>query len=88
MSEPIHIAITRRVSPAHVAEFERALSEFASQSLAEPGMRGVHVLYPPSGSTSLEYGIMRSFASDADRDAFYASPLYTTWLQKIEPIAG
>jgi len=85
MDEPIHIAITRRVSRAHVAEFEGALAEFASQSLAEPGMRGVHVLYPPQGSSSLEYGILRSFASTADRDAFYASPVYRAWVRRIEP---
>ena len=42
MSEPIHIAVTRRVKKSHIAEFERALAEFASRSLAEPGARGVH----------------------------------------------
>ncbi|HEY5704611.1 MAG TPA: antibiotic biosynthesis monooxygenase [Terrimicrobiaceae bacterium] len=86
MDEPIHIAITRRVRKSHVAEFERALAEFASRSLAEPGARGVHCLHPPPGSASTEYGILRSFATNADRDAFYDSPLYKNWLEQIEPM--
>jgi len=63
MDKPIHIAITRRVRKPHVAEFERAPTDFARRSLAEPGARGVHCLYPPPGSGSTEYGIMRSFAN-------------------------
>jgi antibiotic biosynthesis monooxygenase (ABM) superfamily enzyme len=86
MDEPIHIAITRRVRKTHVAEFERALTDFASRSLAEPGARGVHCLYPPPGSGSTEYGIMRSFVGSADRDAFYQTPLYKEWLARIEPM--
>ena len=63
MDEPIHIAITVRVRKPQVAEFERALTDYARQSLAEPGARGVHFLYPPPGSASTEYGLMRSFAN-------------------------
>jgi len=86
MDKPIHIAITRRVRKTHVAEFERALTDFASRSLAEPGARGVHCLYPPPGSGSTEYGIMRSFANPGDRDAFYQTALYKEWLARIEPM--
>jgi antibiotic biosynthesis monooxygenase (ABM) superfamily enzyme len=86
MDKPIHIAITRRVRKTHVAEFERALTDFASRSLAEPGARGVHCLYPPPGSGSAEYGIMRSFANPGDRDAFYQTALYKEWLARIEPM--
>ena len=86
MDEPIHIAITVRVRKPQVAEFERALTDYARQSLAEPGARGVHFLYPPPGSASTEYGLMRSFASAHDRDAFYNSPLFKDWLARIEPM--
>jgi antibiotic biosynthesis monooxygenase (ABM) superfamily enzyme len=86
MDEPTHIAITVRVREPHVAEFERVLKDYARQSLAEPGARGVHCLYPPPGSASTEYGLMRSFASAADRDAFYDSPLFKDWLARIEPM--
>lgn len=86
MSEPVHIAVTRRVRKERVGDFERALAEFASRSLAEPGARGVHCLHPPPNSDSLEYGIMRSFASTEDRETFYRSPLYRDWLIQIEPM--
>ena len=66
--------MTRRVRKTHIAQFEHALAHFASRSLAEPGARGVHCLHPPPGSGSTEYGIMRSFASAADRDALYQTP--------------
>ncbi|MEI9892566.1 MAG: antibiotic biosynthesis monooxygenase [Chthoniobacter sp.] len=68
----------------HAPEFERLLAEFASQSLHVPGSRGVHLLFPPPGSESDEYGILRSFASAADRDAFYASPFYKQWTATID----
>ena len=86
MPGPIHIAITRRVRKECVGDFERALADFASRSLAEPGARGVHCLHPPPGSGSTEYGIMRSFASAEDRQAFYESPIYRDWLAQIEPM--
>jgi uncharacterized protein len=86
MDEPIHIAITLRVRKTHVAEFERALADFASRSFAETGARGMHCLYPPPGSASNEYGIMRSFASAADRDAFYRTAHFKDWLAHIEPM--
>ena len=46
----------------------------------------MHCLHPPPGSDSTEYGIMRSFANTADRDAFYQTPLYQEWLARIEPM--
>jgi uncharacterized protein len=86
MDEPIHIAIVLRVRQSHVAEFERALEEFARESFTEPGARGVQCLYPPRGSDSTEYGVMRSFANAADRDAFYETVLFKDWLARIEPM--
>ena len=63
MEETIHIAVTRQVRKEHAPEFERLLADFAGQSLHVPGSRGVHLLFPPPGSDSTEYGILRSFAS-------------------------
>ncbi len=84
--EPIHIAITVRVREPHVAEFQHALKDFAGRSLAEPGARGVQCLYPPPGSASTEYGILRSFANARDRDAFYGSAFFKDWLARIAPM--
>jgi uncharacterized protein len=86
MDEPIHIAIMLRVRKPHVAEFERALADFARRSMAAPGARGVQCLYPAPGSASTDYGIMRSFAGAGERDAFYGSPLFKDWLAEIEPM--
>ena len=86
MDEPIHIAITVQVRKPQAAEFERALTDFISRSLAEPGARGVQCLYPPPGSASTEYGLVRSFASAADRDAFCWSAFFKDWLARIEPM--
>lgn len=86
MDEPIHIAVMLRVRKSHIAEFERALADFAHRSLAEPGARGVQSLYPPPGSASRDYGILRSFASASERDAFYQSAFFNNWLAEIEPM--
>ncbi len=76
---PIHIAITRRVRPGHEAEFQQALREFLQSSFAHGGVQGASMLTPPPGSDTREYGILRTFASEAERDAFYASPMFKTW---------
>jgi antibiotic biosynthesis monooxygenase (ABM) superfamily enzyme len=46
----------------------------------------VQTLYPPPGSASTDYGILRSFASASEREAFYGSPLFKNWLAEIEPM--
>jgi antibiotic biosynthesis monooxygenase (ABM) superfamily enzyme len=84
MDDTIHIAITRRVRQEHAAEFERMLAEFASRTISYPGSRGVHLLFPASRSESNEYGMLRSFASKAARDAFYSSAVYQDWTAQIE----
>jgi len=71
-AQPIHVAITRRIRPSCEQEFQTALKEFFARSLAERGVHGAAMLVPPPGSASAEYGIILSFASIAERDAFYA----------------
>jgi uncharacterized protein len=90
----IHVAITRRVKPGCEAEFQAALREFLVASLAHEGVLGVHMLAPaPGGQADSadagragEYGILRSFADAAERDAFYRSPLYEAWLARVAPL--
>src|SRR5262249_23108122 len=86
-SQPIHVAITRRIKPGHEREFQIALKEFFARSLGQSGVHGVAMIVPPPGSTSTEYGIIRSFASAAERDAFYASPLYAEWKKQVAPLS-
>src|SRR5262249_5127312 len=68
-------------------EFQIALKEFFARSLAQSGVRGAALIVPAPGSGSAEYGIIRSFASAAERDAFYASDLYAEWKQRVAPLS-
>ena len=86
-AQPIHVAITRRIKPGCEQEFQTALKEFFARSLAESGVHGAAMLVPPPGSGSAEYGIIRSFASAVERDAFYASPLYLEWKKRVAPLS-
>jgi antibiotic biosynthesis monooxygenase (ABM) superfamily enzyme len=83
---PVHIAITRKIKPGYELEFQTALKEFFARSLAENGVRGASMLVPPPGSSSAEYGILRSFAGADERDAFYRSPLYLEWATRVAPL--
>lgn len=82
----IHVAITRRVRPGCEGQFEQALREFLRDSLSETGVLGVHMLTPAPGDGGREYGILRTFANEAERDAFYASPRYAAWLDRVDPL--
>lgn len=83
---PIYIAITRRVRPGCEAEFQRALLEFFQASFAEGGVLGVTMLTPPPGSNSREFGILRTFANEKERDLFYASPTYQAWEERARTL--
>jgi antibiotic biosynthesis monooxygenase (ABM) superfamily enzyme len=83
---PIHIAITRRVKPGCEAGFQQALREFFQTSFAHGGVLGATMLVPPPGSDSREFGILRTFGDERERDDFYASPVFKAWEKKCEPL--
>ena len=83
---PIHIAITRRVRPGCETEFQQALREFFQASFAHGGVLGATMIVPPPGSDSREFGILRTFADDKERDDFYASPIFKAWEEKCRPL--
>jgi antibiotic biosynthesis monooxygenase (ABM) superfamily enzyme len=83
---PIHIAITRRVRPGCEAEFQQALREFLQTSFAHGGVWGASMLTPLPGSDSREYGILRTFANEQERDAFYGSPLFKAWEERARTL--
>jgi uncharacterized protein len=83
---PIHIAITRRVKRGHEAEFQAALREFFQASFAHGGVLGATMIVPPPGSDSREFGILRTFADEKEREDFYASPIFKAWEAKCEPL--
>lgn len=83
---PIHIAITRRVRPGCEAAFQAALREFFQESFAHGGVLGATMIVPPPGSDSREFGILRTFANERERDDFYASPTFKAWEAKCKPL--
>ena len=83
---PIHIAITRRVRPGRDAEFQQALREFFQNSFAHGGVLGATMIVPPPGSDSREFGILRTFADEKERDDFYVSPIFKAWEKTCEPL--
>ena len=46
------------------------------------------MLTPPPGSDSREYGILRTFANEKERDDFYASPMFKAWEEKVRTADG
>jgi antibiotic biosynthesis monooxygenase (ABM) superfamily enzyme len=83
---PIHIAITRRVRPGCEAEFQNALREFFQTSFAHDGVLGATMIAPSPGSDAREFGILRTFANEKERDDFYASPIFKAWEEKVLPL--
>ena len=83
---PIHIAITRRVRPGCEAEFQAALREFFQTSFAHGGVWGASMLTPAPGSDTREYGILRTFADEQERDDFYGSPMFKTWEERARTL--
>lgn len=82
----IHIAITRRVRPGCEAEFQAALREFFQTSFAHGGVWGASMLTPLPGSDSREYGILRTFANELERDTFYQSAMFKTWEERARTL--
>jgi antibiotic biosynthesis monooxygenase (ABM) superfamily enzyme len=83
---PIHIAITRRVRPGCEAEFQDALREFLQTSFGHDSVQGASMLVPPPGSETREFGILRTFSSEADRDSFYQSPMFKAWDERARAL--
>jgi hypothetical protein len=86
-SEPVHVAIVRRVRPGREAEFQQALHDFLQASFDYKGMLGASMIVPTPGSQSSEYGILRTFASERDCAAFYDSAMFKAWEEKSSPLA-
>jgi antibiotic biosynthesis monooxygenase (ABM) superfamily enzyme len=83
---PIHIAITRQVRAGCEAEFQQALREFLQASFAHGGVWGASMLTPLPGSDSREFGILRTFANEQERGAFYESPMFKAWDERARTL--
>ena len=44
------------------------------------------MLTPPPGSDSREYGILRTFANEQERDTFYQLPMFKAWDERARTL--
>ncbi|MFN3193101.1 MAG: antibiotic biosynthesis monooxygenase [Aureliella sp.] len=79
----VHCAITRVVREGKETDFEEALQRFVARSMDHHGTTGAHLLQPTDASRPREYGILRSFRSEDDMHAFYASELFAEWQSEV-----
>lgn len=86
MNKPVHVAITRTVKPGCEAAFEEAVSKFFSDTMRDNASLGALLLRPMLGAQNRTYGILRSFASDQDRDAFYSSVNFRKWDETVKSL--
>ncbi len=86
MNKPIHMAIKRTVKLGCEEDFERSILTFFADAQESETTLGAQLLRPLPGSESRTYGILRSFTSAQDRDAFYASERFGKWQQVVAPL--
>jgi len=82
----VHEAIMRVVRPGREREFETRIEQFFESAAKHPGVSGAYLIRPLPGSESRQYGILRSFMSEEDRDRFYRSDLYREWNDAVRPL--
>jgi hypothetical protein len=74
------------VKPGCEEAFEDAIRGFFADSQKNTGTLGAQLLRPLPGSQSRVYGILRSFASEKERDAFYQSDIFSRWQEAVKPL--
>lgn len=79
----IQVAITHKVKPGCERAFKESLREFFQNSLDHHGVLGVHLISPPIGSNTREYGVLRTFTDKHERDEFYRSDLFGRWQKQV-----
>ena len=72
MMPEIHVAVTRQVKPGLEDRFDELLRSFVHETMTTQGVTGVHILRPPTGSESREFGILRSFDDESSASSFTA----------------
>jgi antibiotic biosynthesis monooxygenase (ABM) superfamily enzyme len=82
----VHVAILRKVRRDHEAEFESQIARFFQEAGQQPGVCGAYLIRPVAGSTAREYGILRTFESEAAMRRFYDSDLYAQWQEAVRPL--
>lgn len=82
----VHVAILRKVRKGREAEFEAKLAAFFAAAAQQPGVSGAYMIRGVPGSSEQEYGVLRTFQSEADMREFYASQTYLRWQSEVRPL--
>ena len=82
---PVHVAITRKIKPGKEKEFHEALRQFVGKSFTHDAVHGAGIITFPHGHQQ-EIGILRSFATQAEKEAFYSSDLFKEWEAFAAPL--
>lgn len=85
MNQTVHVAITRTVKQGCEASFEKAVLNFFAQAQENESTLGAQLLRPLPGSQSRNYGILRSFGSEKEREALYQSEQFLRWQDEVAP---
>ena len=85
MDKSIHVATTRTVKPGCEEDFEKVVLAFFPGALKDTSTEGALLLRPLPGSNSRTYGILRSFATEQDREDFYNSEEFSKLQQAMKP---
>ena len=83
---PVSTVTLRTVRAGLEAEFELSLKEFFRRSRDVPGQLAIHVVKPMPGSTSREWGILRTFRDEEARTQFFQSDLFLQWQAEAAPL--
>jgi hypothetical protein len=71
----VHVAILRKARKRREAQVEAKLTAFFEEAAQQRGVCGADLIRPVSGSYAHEYGVLRTFQSEADMHEF------RPWLQ-------
>jgi len=83
--ESINVATIHTVKLGREQGFEKAVLNYFGNSFRESATKGALLIRPLPGSDSRTYGILRSFANQQDREAFYKSDSFIQLQQDLKP---
>lgn len=86
MNGPVYVAITRKVKPGNEAAFEDAINGFLSDTIKAKTSLGALLIRPLPRAQDRTYGILRSFATERDRETFYNSVNFRKWDETVKSL--
>lgn len=86
INQPIPILIIQKVKPGFESVFQEALCDFISALFSQSCVQHTSMLVSPSGAFTPEFGILRTYENEQERDAFHQSLIFKAWEERIKPM--